>query len=209
MASSDRPISTCSVRCNLLWTNFHLKGQKGIQAGPFGPLDRCFHSPVNSLSCKPHSVPVITKAERQLSKAWKSKPVDLTPDGIILYDGHCIFCSRWVRFVIKRDPGAEFRFLAVQTEQGRALAAKLGIDPDSPETNAVVLAGRAYFKSEAALQVLGRLPGWSWVRGLALVPRPLRDWVYDRVAGNRHRLFGRSESCLILPPEIARRHIME
>jgi predicted DCC family thiol-disulfide oxidoreductase YuxK len=144
-----------------------------------------------------------------LSKAWKSKPVDLTPDGIILYDGHCIFCSRWVRFVIKRDPGAEFRFLAVQTEQGRALAAKLGIDPDSPETNAVVLAGRAYFKSEAALQVLGRLPGWSWVRGLALVPCPLRDWVYDRVAGNRYRLFGRSESCLILPPEIARRHIME
>ena len=167
------------------------------------------HSPVNSLSCKPHSVPVITKAERQLSKAWKSKPVDLTPDGIILYDGHCIFCSRWVRFVIERDPGAEFRFLAVQTEQGRALAAKLGIDPDNPQTNAVVLAGRAYFKSEAALQVLGRLPGWSWVRGLALVPCPLRDWVYDRVAGNRYRLFGRSESCLILPPEIARRHIME
>ena len=144
-----------------------------------------------------------------MSKAWKSKPVDPTSDGIILYDGHCIFCSRWVRFVIKRDPGAEFRFLAVQTEQGRALAAKLGIDPASPETNAVVLAGRAYFKSEAALQVLGRLPGWSWVRGLALVPCPLRDWVYDRVAGNRYRLFGRSESCLILPPEIARRHIME
>lgn len=144
-----------------------------------------------------------------MSKAWKSKPVDPTSDGIILYDGHCIFCSRWVRFVIERDPGAEFRFLAVQTEQGRALAAKLGIDPASPETNAVVLAGRAYFKSEAALQVLRRLPGWSWVRGLALVPRPLRDWVYDRVAGNRYRLFGRSQSCLILPPEIARRHIME
>ena len=62
---------------------------------------------------------------------------------------------------IKRDPGAQFRFLAVQTEQGRALAAKLGIDPDNPRTNAVVVAGRAYFKSEAALQVLGRLPGWS------------------------------------------------
>jgi predicted DCC family thiol-disulfide oxidoreductase YuxK len=113
-----------------------------------------------------------------------------------------------VRFVIKRDPAIKFRFLVLQSKQGRALAKELDIDPDDPETNALVLAGRAYFKSDAALQVLARLPGWSWVRHVALIPRPLRDWVYDRIAGNRYRLFGRSKNCLILAPE-ARRHVIE
>jgi predicted DCC family thiol-disulfide oxidoreductase YuxK len=113
-----------------------------------------------------------------------------------------------VRFVIKRDLAIKFRFLVLQSKQGRALAKELDIDPDDPETNALVLAGRAYFKSDAALQVLARLPGWSWVRHVALVPRPLRDWVYDRIAGNRYRLFGRSKNCPILPPE-ARRHVIE
>jgi predicted DCC family thiol-disulfide oxidoreductase YuxK len=79
----------------------------------------------------------------------------------------------------------------------------------NPETNAVVVAGRAHFKSEAALQVLARLPGWSWVRCVAFVPRLLRDWVYDHIAGNRYRIFGRSNSCLVLPPEMARRHVVE
>jgi predicted DCC family thiol-disulfide oxidoreductase YuxK len=144
-----------------------------------------------------------------LAGAWTSKPVEDIADGTILFDGFCLFCSRWVQFVIRRDHGAQFRFLVLQTKRGRALAEKLGIDPDNPQTNAVVLAGRAYFKSEAALQVLARLPGWSWVRCVALVPRPLRDWVYDRIAGNRYRLFGRSNKCLVLPPETAARHIIE
>ena len=120
---------------------------------------------------------------------WQSKPVHGTADGTVLFDGYCIFCSRWVHFVIERDPCAKFRFLVIQTKQGRALASELDIDPDNPESNAVVLAGRAYFKSDAALQVLARLPGWSWVRHAAPF-RALRDWVYDHVAGNRYRLFG-------------------
>jgi predicted DCC family thiol-disulfide oxidoreductase YuxK len=144
-----------------------------------------------------------------MSGDWTPKPLAGTADGTILFDGHCIFCSRWVRFVIERDACAKFRFLTIQSKQGRALASKLAIDPDNPATNAVVLSGRAYFKSDAALEVLARLPRWSWVRAFAPVPRPLRDWFYDHVAGNRYRLFGRSESCLILPPETARRHIIE
>jgi predicted DCC family thiol-disulfide oxidoreductase YuxK len=63
--------------------------------------------------------------------------------------------------------------------------------------------------AEAALQVLTRLPGWSWIRFAALVPRSLRDWVYDHIAGNRYRLFGRCNSCLVLPPETAQRHVID
>src|SRR5690349_15476156 len=69
--------------------------------------------------------------------------------------------------------------------------------PRQSPDNAVVLNGRAYLRSDSALQVLRRLPGWRWA-GLALtVPRPLRDWVYTRIARNRYRLFGSTESCLI------------
>jgi predicted DCC family thiol-disulfide oxidoreductase YuxK len=145
----------------------------------------------------------------QPNNSWMPKPVEGAVDGTILFDGHCIFCSRWVRFAIERDPRVQFRFLPMQTPLGRALAAKLDINPDNPETNAVVLSGRAYFKSNAALEVLARLPRWSWARAFALIPRPVRDWVYDRIARNRYRLFGRSESCLILPTETARRYLIE
>ena len=79
---------------------------------------------------------------------------------MILYDGVCIFCSRWVRFVATRDTAHRFRFTAIQSPYGTRLAQAFGIDPDDPDTNAVVHGGVAYFKSDAALTVLGSLPGW-------------------------------------------------
>lgn len=59
--------------------------------------------------------------------------------GLVLYDGVCVLCSRWFRFVAERDTGRRFLFTAIQSEYGRALALKLGIDPDRPDTNAVLL----------------------------------------------------------------------
>ena len=94
---------------------------------------------------------------------------------MILYDGVCIFCSRWVRFVATRDVERRFRFTAIQSPYGTRLAQAFGIDPDDPDTNAVVHGGVAYFKSDAALTVLGSLPGWRWTRALFAVPKPLRD----------------------------------
>ena len=96
-------------------------------------------------------------------------------DDVILYDGVCVFCSRWVRFVAARDVARRFRFTAIQSPYGTRLAQAFGIDPDDPDTNAVVHGGVAYFKSDAALTVLVALPGWGWVRVLRAVPKPLRD----------------------------------
>jgi predicted DCC family thiol-disulfide oxidoreductase YuxK len=138
---------------------------------------------------------------------WRPQPVAGVADGLILFDGVCLLCSWSVRFVIERDRAAAFRFASVQSRYGAALARRLGISADNPETNAVVLGGRAYFKSDAAITVLSRLPRWAWVRPLMLVPRPVRDWLYDRVARRRYRLFGRTESCLIPSPEIAGRFV--
>jgi predicted DCC family thiol-disulfide oxidoreductase YuxK len=118
-------------------------------------------------------------------------------DDVILYDGVCVFCSRWVRFVASRDRVARFRFTAIQSGYGTRLAQAFGIDPQDPDTNAVIHAGVAYFKSDAALTVLGLLPGWSFVRVLFAVPKPLRDGVYNLVARNRYRIFGRYEACFV------------
>lgn len=133
-------------------------------------------------------------------------PVDAPelPEGLILFDGVCLLCSGWVAFVIARDPAARFRFLAIQTPAGRRAAASLGIDAEAPESNAVVLGGQGLFKADAAIALLASLPGWGWVRLLRAFPRPLRDWGYDRVAKNRYRIFGRTESCMLPSPALAR-----
>jgi predicted DCC family thiol-disulfide oxidoreductase YuxK len=99
--------------------------------------------------------------------------------------------------------------VAVQEPYGRALAQRLGIDTAFPETNAAILAGRAYFKSDAAIEILSRLPLWWWVRVLRIVPRMLRDAVYDLVARNRYRMFGRTETCLLPTPELARHFLRD
>jgi len=118
-------------------------------------------------------------------------------DDVILFDGVCIFCSRWVRFVATRDTAARFRFTAIQSRYGTRLALALGIDADDPDTNAVIHGGLAHFKSDGALTVLSCLPGWGWVRVLFAVPRFIRDGVYNVVARNRYRIFGKYEQCMV------------
>jgi predicted DCC family thiol-disulfide oxidoreductase YuxK len=130
-------------------------------------------------------------------------------DGIILYDGLCVLCSGWMRFVLDRDVSRMFRFTPIQSPCGRALAQALKIDPDDPDTNAVVIDHIGWRQSDAALQVVSRLPGWSWVRGLWVVPRPLRDLVYRLVARTRYRVFGLHQVCDVGSGRYAGRIILE
>ena len=116
-------------------------------------------------------------------------------DGIILYDGVCVLCSGWVRFVATRDTARRFRFTPIQSPYGRRVAIALGIDPQDPDTNAVILEGKPLRRSDGALAVISHLPGWGWVRVFRFVPRALRDMIYALIARNRYRLFGRHNSC--------------
>ena len=129
-------------------------------------------------------------------------------DDVILFDGVCIFCSRWVRFVAQRDTAKLFRFTPIQSDYGTKLAQTFGIDPDDPDTNAVVHGGEAFLKSDAALTVLSHLPGWGWTRALFAVPKPLRDAVYNLVARNRYRIFGKYEACFV-PDATMKARVME
>ncbi|MBR0737303.1 thiol-disulfide oxidoreductase DCC family protein [Bradyrhizobium liaoningense] len=128
-------------------------------------------------------------------------------DDVILFDGVCIFCSRWVRFVAKRDKTGRFRFTPIQSDYGTRLARTFGIDPDDPDTNAVVHGGEVFMKSDAALTVLSQLPRWGWVRVLFAAPKPLRDRVYSLIARNRYRIFGKYDACFVPDADLRARVI--
>jgi predicted DCC family thiol-disulfide oxidoreductase YuxK len=118
-------------------------------------------------------------------------------DDVILYDGVCVFCSRWIRFIAARDKDRRFRFTAIQSDYGRRLAQAFGINPADPDTNAVIHGGVAYFKSDAALTILSNLPGWRWARIFLVLPKPLRNAVYNVIAQNRYQIFGKYEVCFL------------
>lgn len=129
-------------------------------------------------------------------------------DDVILFDGVCVFCSRWVRFVASRDRARRFRFTAIQSAYGARLAQALGIDPDDPDTNAVIHGGVAYKKSDGALTVLSNLPGLGFARVFFAVPRPVRDMVYNLIARNRYRMFGKFDACIV-PDADLRARVLE
>jgi predicted DCC family thiol-disulfide oxidoreductase YuxK len=144
-----------------------------------------------------------------MQQSWQSKAIDAVPDGLILFDGVCVLCSGWVRFLLERDHANIFRFTPIQSPYGRALAQQLGINVETPETNAVVFGGRAHLKSDSVIHALGHLPRWRWIWAFSAVPRPVRDWVYDRIARNRYRLFGKTESCMVPNPDVMRRFVFD
>ena len=138
----------------------------------------------------------------------KTVPAFADDKPIIIFDGHCVLCSRSARFVIRHDPASRYRMLAAQTPLGRALYAHYGLDPAHLETNILIADGVAWFKSESTIRILEGL-GWPWTcaRVLRLLPRQLRDKGYELLAANRFRLFGRSETCLLPTPDIASRFL--
>jgi predicted DCC family thiol-disulfide oxidoreductase YuxK len=144
-----------------------------------------------------------------MTKSWRPTDTNDLPNGLILFDGVCVLCSRSVQFVLRHDYERWFRFTPIQSSYGRVLAERLGISAEAPETNAVIVRGRAHFKADSAIEVLRRLPGRSWSRGFSLVPRMVRDFIYDAVAQNRYRLFGRTESCMVPTPEIGALFVLE
>ena len=126
-------------------------------------------------------------------------------DDVILFDGVCVFCSRWVRFVAEHDTQKRFRFTAIQSAYGARLAKAVGIDADDPDTNAVIHGGVAYKKSDGALTVLSSLPGWGFARIFFAVPRPVRDMIYNLIAKNRYRMFGKLDACIVPDAELRAR----
>lgn len=121
---------------------------------------------------------------------------------VIVFDGVCVLCSAWARFVIRHDGDKRFRLLAAQSPLGVALYRHYGLDPVDYETNLLIEEGLVYVKSEGSIRMFERL-GWPWaaVRVARLLPLQMRDRLYQLVARNRYRLFGRRDTCLVPAPE--------
>ena len=117
---------------------------------------------------------------------------------LILFDGECNLCNGFVQFVIRRDPRARFRFAALRSAAGRRALEQAGVQAELPDSIVLISAGRVRVRSAAALAILRGL-GWLWplTSVFLLVPRPLRDAVYDWVARHRLRWFGRQRSCWV------------
>jgi predicted DCC family thiol-disulfide oxidoreductase YuxK len=127
---------------------------------------------------------------------------------ILLFDGECNFCNGVVRFVAPRDRAGAIRFAALQSEAGRAIQRRFGLDPDDLDTVILVEGDRCHRKSDAALRVARRLSAaWPLLAALRVLPRALRDWAYDRFAERRYRWFGRSDACLVPTPELRERFL--
>ncbi len=134
--------------------------------------------------------------------AGAGRPADGT--ALIVFDGTCLLCSRWVRFLLRVDRRARYRFAPMQAPPGRALLRRHGLDPDDPLSLLLLDGGRAWTDSDAVLRVLTGLGGgWRLLGVLRGVPRGLRDAGYRWLARNRHRWFGTSSSCSV--PDAAQR----
>lgn len=127
---------------------------------------------------------------------------------ILLFDGVCNLCHAAVRFVIRRDAAGVFRFAPLDSEAGRRLTRGAFPGADAPDSVILVEDGQVHVGSDAALRVVRRLRGpWSALSVLRLVPRALRDRLYDAVARNRYRWFGRKDVCPIPDSRVADRFL--
>ena len=122
---------------------------------------------------------------------------------VIVFDGVCVLCNGWVRFLLRHDRRKRYRFAAMQGEAGRALLARHGLDPDDPVSFLLIeydrgATPRVSTDTTAIRRVLAGLGGfWRIAHLAALLPAFVRDPLYRLIARNRYRLFGRHDACMV------------
>lgn len=123
---------------------------------------------------------------------------------IILFDGVCNLCNSSIQFVIKRDNEDLFRYAALQSDIGQKLLIERNIDTENIDSIILIEPGIAYYtKSDAALEIGTHLKGYGTIsKILLLIPNGLRNIVYDFVARNRYKWYGKKDACMIPTPEL-------
>ena len=122
---------------------------------------------------------------------------------IILIDGVCNLCNGAINYVIKRDPNNVFKFAALQSEIGQELTAKFKIDGSKIDSIILIDGDKHYEKSTAALYIAKHLSGaYPLLFGFIIVPKFIRNAVYDYVARNRYKWFGKKDKCMIPTAEL-------
>ena len=126
----------------------------------------------------------------------------------ILFDGVCNLCSGFVVFTIRRDPDAKFKFASLQSEEGEKIQKEFNMNPDDISTMVLIDDDKYFIKSGAALRIFKQLNGlWPVLYVFIIIPRPIRDYVYDIVAKNRYKWFGKQDQCMLPTPELKERFL--
>lgn len=127
---------------------------------------------------------------------------------VIFFDGVCNLCNAAVQFILKRDKAAVFKLAPLQSAAAIQLLADQPVDVAASNSILLLEDGRIYRRSTAALRIAKRLSGaWQLLYVLIIVPAFFRDFIYDLVASNRYRIWGKQDSCMIPAPELQERFL--
>lgn len=131
-------------------------------------------------------------------------------DKVILFDGVCKLCNAWSNFIIKHDHQHVFKLCSVQSNEGQKILRHFGLSTEVYESMLVVEGNAVYQQSDAFFQVVARLGyPWKFICVFCMVPKLLRNWIYDRIALNRYRLFGKYDTCLLPAADHDARYLAE
>lgn len=124
---------------------------------------------------------------------------------IILFDGVCNLCNTSVQFVIKHDKKDLFRFVPLQSDLGKKILNHLGINREHTDSIVLYEPGKAYYyKAEAALKIINKFGGYYKLLNLfRIFPKFISNAIYDYIAKNRYRWYGKQETCMIPTPELS------
>lgn len=123
---------------------------------------------------------------------------NLYTNPVILFDGVCNLCNGSVQKIIAADPKRQFRFASLQGEFGQQVLKQFHLAPGELSSFILLENNQIFIKSTGALKVARKLSGaWPLLYALILVPRFIRDGVYNTIARNRYKWFGKKESCMV------------
>lgn len=127
---------------------------------------------------------------------------------LIIFDGVCNLCHGAVNFIIKRDKLGLFLFTTMQSDYAQELIKSHGISDPELDTFLLIKDGKIYERSNAALEITKDLSGlWYWLRIFLIVPTSIRDILYNLIAKNRYRVFGKKDQCMVPTPELQQRFL--
>lgn len=127
---------------------------------------------------------------------------------IILFDGVCNFCNGAVNFVLKQDKKGIFLFAPLQSQAGQKLLEQYQLTTQDFDSFVLIENEKLFTKSSASLRVMQRLPWyWKWTQAFRIIPKFLRNAVYDLIAKNRYQWFGKKDACMIPTPEMRNRFL--
>ena len=129
-------------------------------------------------------------------------------DDILIFDGDCDLCTRSVAFILAHERAPAIRFAILQSTAAREVLRPFALDPDRLSTFILIRDDQAYVRSDALVEVARhlRMP-WRGLRWLRVIPRRLRDALYDFVAGHRYEWFGKREHCMVPSAELRSRFL--